>query len=55
MTTDEDHVQGIMSSPVIHVAPHASVAQALRTMIDHDIGAVVVVDGASAVGVPSVT
>jgi CBS domain-containing protein len=51
MTTDEDHVQGIMSSPVIHVAPHASVAQALRTMIDHDIGAVVVVDGASAVGV----
>ena len=48
---EEDHVQGIMSSPVIHVAPHASVAQALRTMIDHDIGAVIVVDGASAVGV----
>jgi CBS domain-containing protein len=51
MTTEEDLVQGIMSSPVIHVAPHATVAQALRTMIDHDIGAVVVVDGASPVGV----
>jgi CBS domain-containing protein len=38
-----------MSSPVVHVAPHATVAQALRTMIDHDIGAVV--DGASVVGV----
>jgi CBS domain-containing protein len=51
MAVDEDHVQGIMSRPVIHVAPHATVAQALRTMIDHDIGAVVVVDGASVVGV----
>jgi CBS domain-containing protein len=48
---DEDHVKGIMSSPVVHVAPHATVAQALRTMIDSDIGAVVVVDGTSAVGV----
>ena len=36
---------------MIHVAPHATVAQALRTMIDRDIGAVVVVDGASEVGV----
>ena len=51
MAVDEDHVQGIMSRPVIHVAPHATVAQTLRTMIDHDIGAVVVVDGASVVGV----
>lgn len=51
MSGEEDRVQGIMSSPVVHVAPHASVAQALRTMIDHDIGAVIVVDGASAVGV----
>jgi CBS domain-containing protein len=51
MSGEEDRVQGIMSSPVIHVAPHASVAQALRAMIDRDIGAVVVVDGASAVGV----
>lgn len=51
MSMDEDHVEGIMSSPVIHVAPHATVAQALRTMLDHDIGAVVVVDGESVVGV----
>jgi len=51
MAVEEDRVQGIMSSPAVHVAPHATVAQALRTMIDHDIGAVVVVDGASTVGV----
>jgi CBS domain-containing protein len=51
MSLEEDHVRGIMSSPVVHVAPHATVAQALRVMIDRNIGAVVVVDGASAVGV----
>lgn len=51
MSLEEDHVKGIMSSPVVHVAPHATVAQALRAMIDRNIGAVVVVDGASAVGV----
>jgi CBS domain-containing protein len=51
MSLEEDHVRGIMSSPVVHVAPHATVAQALRAMIDRNIGAVVVVDGASAVGV----
>jgi CBS domain-containing protein len=51
MAVEGDHVQGIMSSPVVHVAPHATVAQALRAMIDRNIGAVVVVDGASAVGV----
>lgn len=51
MAAEEDHVRGIMTSPVIHVAPHATVAQALRTMIDRDIGAVVVVDEESVVGV----
>jgi CBS domain-containing protein len=51
MAVEEDLVRGIMSSPVIHVAPHATVAQALRTMIDRNIGAVVVVDGTSVVGV----
>lgn len=40
-----------MGSPVLHVAPHATVAQALQTMIDRDIGAVVVVDEDSVVGV----
>ena len=51
MAAEEDHVRGIMTSPVILVAPHATVAQALRTMVDRDIGAVVVVDGTSVVGV----
>jgi CBS domain-containing protein len=51
MSVEEDHVKAIMSSPVVHVAPHATVAQALRTMIDRDIGAVVVVDEVSVVGV----
>lgn len=51
MSLEEDHVKGIMSSPVVHVTPHSTVAQALRAMIDRNIGAVVVVDGASAVGV----
>jgi CBS domain-containing protein len=51
MSMGEDHVEGIMSSPVVHVAPHATVAQAPRTMIDRDIGAVVVVEGRSVVGV----
>ncbi len=47
----DDYVKGIMSSPVVHVAPHAKVAQAIRAMIDHDIGAVVVVESDSPVGV----
>jgi CBS domain-containing protein len=47
----DDYVKGVMSAPVVHVAPQATVAQALRTMIDHDIGAVVVAEGESAVGV----
>ena len=51
MPVEEDRVRGIMSSPVVHVAPHATVSQALRTMIDRDIGAVVVVEGTTAVGV----
>lgn len=51
MSVEEDHVRGIMSSPVVHVGPDATVAQALRTMIDHDIGAVIVVDEESVVGV----
>jgi CBS domain-containing protein len=40
-----------MSATVIHVAPDATVAQALRAMIDRDIGSVVVAEGESAVGV----
>jgi CBS domain-containing protein len=51
MPGPDDYVKGLMSAPVVHVAPHATVAQALRTMVDHDIGAVVVAEGDSAVGV----
>jgi CBS domain-containing protein len=46
-----DFVQQMMSSPVVDVAPDDSVADALRAMIDRDIGAVVVVDDGRPVGV----
>lgn len=51
MTRSDAHVKEMMSAPVVHVAPHATVAQALRAMIDHDIGAIVVVEGETAVGI----
>jgi CBS domain-containing protein len=51
MSKADDYVRAVMSAPVIHVAPDATVAQALRTMIDRDIGSVVVAEGESAVGV----
>ncbi|HEX6400148.1 MAG TPA: CBS domain-containing protein [Actinomycetota bacterium] len=46
-----DFVQQMMSSPVVHVAPDDRVADALRAMIDRDIGAVVVVEDGRPVGV----
>lgn len=51
MTKSDAYVKEMMSAPVVHVAPHATVAQALRAMVDHDIGAIVVVEGKTAVGV----
>jgi CBS domain-containing protein len=51
MSKTDDYVRAVMSAPVIQVAPDATVAQALRTMIDRDIGSVVVAEGESAVGV----
>ncbi|HEY1331818.1 MAG TPA: CBS domain-containing protein [Actinomycetota bacterium] len=51
MPETSDYVSGIMSAPVVTVAKQATVAQALRAMIDHDFGAVVVTDGSSPVGV----
>jgi CBS domain-containing protein len=51
MSKTDDSVKAVMSAPVIHVAPDATVAQALRTMIDRDIGSVIVAEGQSAVGV----
>jgi len=49
MSKADDYVSAVMSAPVIQVAPDATVAQALRTMIDRDIGSVVVAEGESAV------
>jgi CBS domain-containing protein len=51
MSKADDYVRAVMSAPVIQVAPDATVAQALRTMIDRDIGSVVVAEGESAIGV----
>ena len=51
MVKAPDFVQEMMSSPVVHVAPDDSVADALRAMIDRDIGAVVVVEDGRPVGV----
>jgi CBS domain-containing protein len=51
MPKADDYVKGVMSAPVIHVAPNATVGQALRTMIDHDIGSVIIAEGESVVGI----
>jgi CBS domain-containing protein len=51
MSKTPDYVKEIMTTPVVSVAPEATVAQALRAMIDHDIGAVVIADGDAAAGV----
>jgi CBS domain-containing protein len=51
MVKAPDFVQQMMSSPVVRVTPDSSVADALRAMIDRDIGAVVVVDDGRPVGV----
>jgi CBS domain-containing protein len=51
MSKAADYVKEIMTTPVVSVPPQATVAQALRAMIDHDIGAVVVADGDAAAGV----
>ena len=51
MVKAPDFVEHMMSSPVVHVAPDHTVADALQAMIDRDIGAVVVVDDGRPVGV----
>jgi CBS domain-containing protein len=51
MVKAPDFVQQMMSSPVVHVVPDDSVADALRKMIDRDIGAVVVAEDGRPVGV----
>jgi CBS domain-containing protein len=44
MTRAPDTVGELMTKDVVTVAPDAAVRDALRAMIDHDIGSVVVVD-----------
>jgi CBS domain-containing protein len=51
MSKTADYVKEIMTTPVVTVAPQATVSQALRAMIDNDIGAVVIADGDGAAGV----
>lgn len=51
MTKAPDRVRELMTVGVVTVTPEDSVETALRRMIDHDIGAVVVVEGESPVGV----
>ena len=51
MVKAPDFVQQMMSSPVVHVAPDDSVADALRALIDRDIGAVVLVEDGRPAGV----
>jgi CBS domain-containing protein len=51
MAKADDYVKGVMSAPVVQVSPDVTVAQALRSMIDHDIGSVVIAEGTSAMGV----
>ena len=46
-----DLVDGVMSAPVVQVVPQDTVADALRSMVERDIGAVVVVEDGTPVGV----
>lgn len=51
MSRAPDTIGELMTKDVVTVGPDAAVRDALRAMIDHDIGSVVVVDGDRAVGV----
>ena len=46
-----DLVDGVMSAPVVQVVPQDTVADALQSMVERDIGAVVVVEDGTPVGV----
>jgi CBS domain-containing protein len=51
MTKAPDTMGELMTTDIVTVAPDATVRDALRAMIDHDIGSVVVAEGDAAVGV----
>jgi CBS domain-containing protein len=50
MAKAPDQVGGLMTEGVITVAPSDRVEAALRAMIDHDVGSVVIVDDGRTVG-----
>src|SRR6266496_2992937 len=51
MTRAPDTMGVLMTTDVVTVAPDATVRDALRAMIEHDIGSVVVAEGGAAIGV----
>jgi CBS domain-containing protein len=51
MTRAPDRVRELMTVGVVTASPDETVATALQRMIDHDIGAVVVAEGETPVGV----
>jgi CBS domain-containing protein len=51
MTRAPDRVRELMTVGVVTASPEETVAAALQRMIDHDIGAVVVAEGETPVGV----
>lgn len=51
MTKAPDRVRDLMTVGVVAVSPEDVVATALQRMIDHDVGAVVVAEGETPVGV----
>jgi CBS domain-containing protein len=50
MTTNKDTVSEIMTRDVVTVTPDETVERAVRLMVDHDIGSVVVEDDGRPVG-----
>jgi CBS domain-containing protein len=51
MTRAPDTMGELMTTDVVTVAPDATVRDALRAMIEHDIGSVVVAEGGASIGV----
>ena len=51
MTRAADTIGELMTSDVVTVPPDSTVRDALRQMIEHDIGSVVVTEGGRAIGV----
>jgi len=51
MTKAADTIGELMTSDVVTVPPDSTVRDALRQMIEHDIGSVVVTEGGRAIGV----